>query len=100
MTDLHLKIQEPPRSAGVRNSHPDQHLFPVRWRMVQFDAECSVNIVTPCLQCLLCIDSHLLTYSLIAYHIWRYKNRPQGMSGPGLYDPTNIMNADTLSKAM
>lgn len=27
----------------------------------------------------------------------RYKNRPV-MSGPGLYDPTSIMNADTLSK--
>ncbi|CAD7080056.1 unnamed protein product [Hermetia illucens] len=36
---------------------------------------------------------------LIAYHIWRYKNRPV-MSGPGLYDPTNIMNADNLSKNM
>jgi len=22
------------------------------------------------------------------------------MTGPGLYDPTNIMNSDTLSKAM
>lgn len=29
----------------------------------------------------------------------RYKNRPV-MSGPGLYDPTNIMNADNLSKNM
>lgn len=28
---------------------------------------------------------------------FRYKNRPV-MSGPGLYDPTSIMNADTLSK--
>lgn len=34
---------------------------------------------------------------LIAYHIWRYKNRPV-MSGPGLYDPTSIMNADVLAK--
>lgn len=29
--------------------------------------------------------------------IHRYMNRPV-MSGPGLYDPTNIMNADVLSK--
>lgn len=36
---------------------------------------------------------------LIAYHVWRYMNRPI-MSGPGLYDPTNIMNADNLSKNM
>lgn len=28
---------------------------------------------------------------------FRYKNRPV-MSGPGLYDPTSIMNADTLAK--
>ena len=27
----------------------------------------------------------------------RYMNRPV-MSGPGLYDPTSIMNADTLNK--
>ena len=27
----------------------------------------------------------------------RYFNRPV-MSGPGLYDPTSIMNADTLNK--
>ncbi|XP_064602573.1 protein cornichon homolog 1-like [Liolophura sinensis] len=36
---------------------------------------------------------------LIAYHIRRYINRPV-MSGPGLYDPTSIMNADELSRAM
>ena len=29
----------------------------------------------------------------------RYLHRPV-MSGPGLYDPTSIMNADQLSKAM
>nr|CAG4636721.1 EOG090X0MX9 [Eubosmina coregoni] len=34
---------------------------------------------------------------LIAYHIHRYLHRPV-MSGAGLYDPTNIMNADVLSK--
>lgn len=44
--------------------------------------------------------SLIMNAPLIAYHIWRYKNRPQGMTGPGLYDPTNIMNSDTLSKAM
>ncbi|XP_031624652.1 protein cornichon [Contarinia nasturtii] len=41
--------------------------------------------------------SLLLNIPLIAYHVFRYKNRPV-MSGPGLYDPTSIMNADTLSK--
>ncbi|XP_059617126.1 protein cornichon [Phlebotomus argentipes] len=38
-----------------------------------------------------------LNLPLIAYHIYRYKTRPV-MSGPGLYDPTSIMNADVLSK--
>uniref|UniRef100_U5EM43 Protein cornichon n=1 Tax=Corethrella appendiculata TaxID=1370023 RepID=U5EM43_9DIPT len=41
--------------------------------------------------------SLLLNAPLIAYHVWRYKNRPV-MSGPGLYDPTSIMNADVLAK--
>ncbi|XP_033624682.1 protein cornichon homolog 1-like [Asterias rubens] len=36
---------------------------------------------------------------LIAYHIYRYANRPV-MSSPGLYDPTTIMNADVLSRCM
>jgi len=39
----------------------------------------------------------LLNAPLIAYHIHRYMNRPV-MSGPGLYDPTTIMNADELSR--
>ncbi|CAO1312821.1 unnamed protein product [Diamesa serratosioi] len=43
--------------------------------------------------------SLILNVPLIAYHVWRYMNRPV-MSGPGLYDPTNIMNTDTLNKAM
>ena len=30
--------------------------------------------------------------------IFRYINRPV-MSGPGLYDPTTIMNADELNRA-
>jgi len=38
-----------------------------------------------------------LNIPLIAYHINRYRTRPV-MSGPGLYDPTSIMNADTLTK--
>uniref|UniRef100_A0A914WTT3 Protein cornichon n=1 Tax=Plectus sambesii TaxID=2011161 RepID=A0A914WTT3_9BILA len=36
---------------------------------------------------------------LVAYHIHRYVNRPV-MSGPGIYDPTTIMNADQLSRSM
>ncbi|KAF0311249.1 Protein cornichon [Amphibalanus amphitrite] len=39
----------------------------------------------------------ILNVPLIAYNINRYRTRPV-MSGPGLYDPTCIMNADTLSK--
>uniref|UniRef100_A0A6M2DUL9 Putative er vesicle integral membrane protein involved in establishing cell polarity n=1 Tax=Xenopsylla cheopis TaxID=163159 RepID=A0A6M2DUL9_XENCH len=38
-----------------------------------------------------------LNLPLIAYHIYRYKTRPV-MSGPGLYDPTSIMNADMLNR--
>lgn len=41
----------------------------------------------------------LLNAPLIAYHVWRYMNRPIGMSGAGLYDPTTIMNGDQLSRA-
>lgn len=33
---------------------------------------------------------------LIAYHVWRYMNRPL-MTQSGLYDPTSIMNAYDLS---
>eukprot|EP00105_Crassostrea_gigas_P033652 XP_011457102.2 PREDICTED: protein cornichon homolog 1 [Crassostrea gigas] len=40
----------------------------------------------------------LLNIPLIIYHIRRYINRPV-MSGPGLYDPTTIMNADELNRA-
>ncbi|XP_070576851.1 protein cornichon homolog 1-like [Ptychodera flava] len=36
---------------------------------------------------------------LIGYNIYRYSNRPV-MTGPGLYDPTTIMNADILSRCM
>ena len=38
-----------------------------------------------------------LNMPLIGYHIHRYMKRPV-MSGPGLYDPTSIMNADVLNK--
>ncbi|KAJ4426197.1 hypothetical protein ANN_27006 [Periplaneta americana] len=38
-----------------------------------------------------------LNIPLIAYHINRYRTRPV-MTGPGLYDPTSIMNADVLTK--
>lgn len=41
----------------------------------------------------------LLNLPLIMYHINRYRTRPV-MSVPGLYDPTSIMNADQLSRAM
>ncbi|XP_063700510.1 protein cornichon [Culicoides brevitarsis] len=40
--------------------------------------------------------SLLLNAPLIAYHVYRYVNRPV-ISGPGLYDPTSIMNADNLN---
>lgn len=41
----------------------------------------------------------LLNLPLILYHINRYRQRPV-MSVPGLYDPTSIMNAEQLSRAM
>ncbi|XP_045471098.1 protein cornichon isoform X1 [Harmonia axyridis] len=41
--------------------------------------------------------SLMLNIPLLAYHINRYRTRPV-MSGPGLYDPTSIMNADVLTK--
>uniref|UniRef100_A0A5S6R1G7 Cornichon n=1 Tax=Trichuris muris TaxID=70415 RepID=A0A5S6R1G7_TRIMR len=36
---------------------------------------------------------------LLAYHIHKYLNRPV-MSSPGIYDPTTIMNADHLNRAI
>ncbi|XP_071547552.1 protein cornichon [Panulirus ornatus] len=41
--------------------------------------------------------SLLLNIPLILYHVNRYRNRPV-MSGPGLYDPTSIMNHEVLSQ--
>ncbi|CAH0386663.1 unnamed protein product [Bemisia tabaci] len=41
--------------------------------------------------------SLMFNLPLIAYHINRYRTRPV-MSGPGLYDPTSIMNADILAR--
>ncbi|XP_015594335.1 protein cornichon [Cephus cinctus] len=41
--------------------------------------------------------SLFLNIPLIAYHINRYLNRPV-MTGPGLYDPTSIMNANDLTR--
>lgn len=46
-----------------------------------------------------CFGSLALNIPLIAYHVWRYMNRPM-MSALGLYDPTTIMNADQLNRAM
>ena len=34
---------------------------------------------------------------LIAYHVYRYLHRPV-MSGPGLYDPTTILNMDMIKR--
>ncbi|XP_066598361.1 protein cornichon [Prorops nasuta] len=39
--------------------------------------------------------SLFLNAPLIIYHVWRYSKRPV-MTGPGLYDPTSIMNAHDL----
>lgn len=41
--------------------------------------------------------SLFLNIPLIAYHVNRYRTRPV-MSGFGIYDPTSILNADTLSR--
>lgn len=40
-----------------------------------------------------------LNIPLIAYNVYRYMHRPV-MSTPGLYDPTTVMNADTLAYCM
>lgn len=39
--------------------------------------------------------SAAINIPLIIYHIWRYMRRPV-MSGPGLYDPTEVMNKSNL----
>lgn len=44
-----------------------------------------------------CWFSFLLNVPLVAYHVWRYLKRP-AMSGPGIYDPTMVMNRDELSR--
>ncbi|KRZ17881.1 Protein cornichon, partial [Trichinella zimbabwensis] len=43
--------------------------------------------------------SLLWNVPLLSYHIHRYLNRPV-MSVPGIYDPTTIMNADNLKRAL
>ncbi|PAA48699.1 hypothetical protein BOX15_Mlig015193g4 [Macrostomum lignano] len=43
--------------------------------------------------------SFILNLPLAAYHVKRYIDRPV-LSSPGLYDPTSIMNADKLRRAM
>lgn len=42
------------------------------------------------------ILQHFLNRKTIHLHFFRYMSRPV-MSGPGLYDPTTIMNADILA---
>lgn len=41
--------------------------------------------------------SFLLNVPLVAYHILRYLRRPAGMTGVGLYDPTEVMNRAQLT---
>jgi len=43
------------------------------------------------------IIATIFNVPLAVYHIIRYINRPV-ISGPGIYDPTTIMNADQLSR--
>lgn len=38
----------------------------------------------------------LFNVPLVAYHVWRYTQRP-AMTGPGLYDPTEVMNRSQLN---
>ena len=44
-----------------------------------------------------CWFSFLLNVPLVAYHVWRYIRRP-AMSGPGIYDPTIVMNRDETNR--
>jgi len=46
------------------------------------------------------MSSATINIPLIAYHVWRYSKRPRGMTKAGLYDPTTIMNRDSLNFAM
>lgn len=41
--------------------------------------------------------THIRTLDWPLYVLFRYRNRPV-MSGPGLYDPTSIMNHEVLSQ--
>ncbi|CAB3398600.1 unnamed protein product [Caenorhabditis bovis] len=41
----------------------------------------------------------LFNLPLVIYHIYSYSNRPV-MSGPGIYDPTTILNRSTLSTTL
>jgi len=48
-----------------------------------------------CLLFLLCREFSILSmnFPLLIYHVYRYSNRPRGMSSCRLYDPTTILNA-------
>jgi len=41
----------------------------------------------------------LINIPVDIYHFMKYKNRPV-MSGPGIYDPTTILNASILNEAV
>nr|KAF6391590.1 cornichon family AMPA receptor auxiliary protein 1 [Pipistrellus kuhlii] len=75
-------------------------IFFAIWHIIAFD-ELKTDYKNPIDQCntLNPVTEWLtlgLNMPLLAYHIWRYMSRPV-MSGPGLYDPTTIMNADILA---
>lgn len=79
-----------------------QHSVFAVWWILFIIAEHPIDCV-PCIQ-VRCFNNNLCLFNIHIFRQWiqnwfrfRYKNRPV-MSGPGLYDPTSIMNADTLAK--
>ncbi|KAM4665348.1 protein cornichon homolog 1 isoform 1-T6 [Amazona ochrocephala] len=110
--------RQPPRSPPPPALHPAPRSGPAAGQIIAFD-ELKTDYKNPIDQCntlnplvlpeylihaffcvmFLCAAEWLtlgLNMPLLAYHIWRYMSRPV-MSGPGLYDPTTIMNADILA---
>ena len=77
--------------------------------MVQHSAQCPLDrLPHPQVQLVLTKSIHLDQKEILlsqqqydtlskTFSLLRYMNRPV-MSGAGLYDPTSIMNADTLNK--
>ena len=88
-----VRQPEPPGAPRVHPAHPLQRPLPDGRRVVQYCAQRSSHRLP---------RAQVSTRSGALYpgydgRFSRYLKRPV-MSGPGLYDPTSIMNADTLNQ--